>query len=224
MTAGLGFLNLDRISNGVSKSESPPENVTDAFDAMYASAVISAYSVFEILAADLWVTMLNLRPASLGVAALNAKPRDPSDSDPDLDSEGKRFVSIVKQFLIDHGFNLAGAMGSGLRDKYRWVSFVGITAAYMDVFPEADKRLKKVFYDPGMRSLSAVRNVLVHKGGLVDAEFVQKAAHDPTLRSYRQPQKLFIDGPLLSTLAGAAVSNAATLIEFADEWISTHPA
>ena len=96
-----------------------------------------------------------------------------------------------------HGFNLESVAGTVLKKKYDFQRLEGIQEAYEHAFgkilfkPQAD-RLERMLSQKGVRSAAAVRNVLVHRGGVVDDKFKQQTQHQET-------DNIVVDGATLTS-------------------------
>src|SRR5438045_2739662 len=69
-------------------SSAKNKTIMAGIESLFSGSVISSWTAFETLAADLWVACLNCRPR-LGVIALNAEPDANDDEDK---AEAKRRI------------------------------------------------------------------------------------------------------------------------------------
>ena len=126
-------------------------------------------SAFETLAADLWEHSLNARPAVIGKAVASRS--------------GAKTVEF--SVFGTHGFNLESVAGTVSKKKYDFQRLEGIQEAYEHAFgkilfkPQADG-WERMLSQKGVRSAAAVRNVLVHRGGVVSKKFKQQTQHQET--------------------------------------------
>jgi hypothetical protein len=178
------------------------------------AAVIGSWTTFEVLASDLWVAVVNRFPL-LGVRALDADP-DPSDKAEEQERKAKKPVSVAAQLTLRPDFDLRRSMGDVLADAFPMISWGKILHAYNKTFRE--KSIADVFRDSGLRSLSAVRNALVHNAGKADKDFTQQVSGDDRFRHLKPDDDIPLDGAVVSQLAASAIRQGVTLIRVVDEW------
>jgi hypothetical protein len=77
--------------------------------------------------------------------------------------------------------------------------------------------------DNCFNKLSAVRNVLVHKGGIADSEFVNTVKQFPEFSGISIGTRIPVDGKMIRDLVGPAIEKSIALIRAVDEWIVDHP-
>lgn len=122
--------------------------------------IVLTWSAVEVLARDAFVYLLNNRPtyAELLLA-------DPTNR--------KRFSAerVEWQTLAAYDYNLSSRLGSYLISKADLKSVLAIRAAYGALFPTADE-LQKLLRDRCLWNLSHKRNLIVHKRGIVDQQYL----------------------------------------------------
>ena len=122
--------------------------------------IVLTWSAFEVLSRDAFVYLLNNKPtyAELLVA-------DPANR--------KRFSTerVEWQTLATFGYNLSSSLGSYLISKADLKSVLAIRGAYGALFPAADE-LQKLLGDRRLWNLSHKRNLIVHKRGIVDQQYL----------------------------------------------------
>ena len=212
------------------------EDVTilDGINAVLASQVINAWAAFETLATDLWEVSLNSRPMTLGRAVANRSGGD----------QGDKEKTIQLSILAKHGFDLGNVVGTILKKKYLFQKLEGIQDAYEHAFskvlirPQAE-RLQKLLSQKGMRCAAAVRNLLVHRGGVVDEEFKNQIKHrkeddividgvaltcsgDVVLEETAISKQLLLNGRTTSGLTNILVNCGLNLLGMADYVLSTN--
>ena len=92
-------------------------------------------------------------------------------------------------------------MGDVLSDDFPMTTFPRIVAAYKSIF--RDDAVASIIRDQGIRSLSAVRNVLVHKAGKADRDFERQVKADPRFAGVRAHQSVELKGPITAELVEA---------------------
>jgi hypothetical protein len=194
-------------------------------EAILVTQITMAWTAFESLATDLWIEAVNARPISLGYKALIAPPSrqdrperiHPTTS---ITDEKHSIDSIRIDVLRRHRFNLENKIGAVVWSsrKFNFNRLNGIQYAYSLMFGEGAKSVFKK-YDR-MRIAEAVRNLLVHKGGVVDEQFRDRVKKDSSLSKLNENDRLPIDGTLALDLTDTSVRCGIDLIEMVDTWLS----
>lgn len=122
--------------------------------------IVLTWSAIEVLARDAFVYLLDNKPAYAELLVA-----DPSNR--------KRFSAerIEWQTLATYGYNLSSSLGSYLISKADLKSVLAIRGAYGALFPAADQ-LQKLLGDRRLWNLSHKRNLIVHKRGIVDQQYL----------------------------------------------------
>jgi len=89
-------------------------------------------------------------------------------------------------------------MGSILRDKFAFTTLGGIREAYESAFYKKSDDIDEIILSDYFDQLSALRNVIVHKSAIADAEYVRKSADIPTLPKFKKGEKIQIDGKMVA--------------------------
>ena len=178
-----------------------------ALDDFYAALVIQAWTLFETLSEDLWVAALDSHPI-----VLSAKLADKA--------------KLSYNDLQANAFNVQEKMGTILRSKKNDVSFRAledIKEAYQLAFVEQGKLIFDILDDPSLRYSSAVRNLLIHKGGKVDTEFRRQVAGVSGVPVVSDNEKFPLSGKLCAELADTCRCSAVWLVMAVHGWIVGHP-
>lgn len=190
-------------------------------DAMLASYLTGTWTAFETMAGDLWETTLNLHPKSL--ANLNGKGArfGKAKTQGYARRENDETRSIRLDLLQEHGFNVAQKMGTILRQQCDFSRLSGIRRAYASAFSEDASSIDGVLRDMALDALSAVRNLLVHKAGVIDSEYYRRAkgTKAPTANVGTQ---LSLDGEIVVGLIKPVINCGADLIMAVDTWLNKH--
>lgn len=210
--------------------------VSSGFHALLGSQLVMAWMAFESLAADLWVAAVNARPRSLAVNVLSASTQDtaPKD-DPTPQQERQYEISLNVDALKLAQFNLVEKMGDILKDRKRvsFLSLDGIEKAYLAAFrsPPGQKNARPSHnltdlldeYRQRLFTLSKMRHLLAHKGGVLDKKFIDEVkSHSPELTS-SPDGRLPLSGPMVRDYTNAAFRAGGDLIKFVDNWLATVP-
>lgn len=102
-----------------------------------------------------------------------------------------------------------------------------IRHAYRTTFKSNYDLVSKAMNDDSMDALALLRNVLVHKSGLADDEFLDGAKFIPLLNPFHghtEGQRVEIDGNIIKSVVGASSRMAVELMIGVDTWITlAHP-
>ena len=122
--------------------------------------IVLTWSAIEVLTRDAFVYLLDNKP---GYAELLVA--DPANR--------KRFSAdrIEWQALATYGYNMSSSLGSYLISKADLKSVPAIRGAYGALFPAADV-LQKLLGDRRLWNLCHKRNLIVHKRGIVDQQYL----------------------------------------------------
>ena len=179
-----------------------------SIEAMLASYITGMWTAFETLAGDLWEQALNVSPENL--ATLQGVPKGQQRKRIDLD--------IIKL----HGFDLQQKMGTILRGKYPMSGLSEIRDAYTHAFVvDADATIAAI-NDPVLDKLSAVRNLIVHKAGRVDQEYLERTKRFDDLPTAMLGIDLPIDSQFVADLLRSSTAVSFALLRSVDEWIDQH--
>jgi hypothetical protein len=79
-----------------------------------------------------------------------------------------------------------------------------------------------VLKHPSLDALSAVRNVIVHNGGIVDEDFLQKTQYLPEQILKPLGEFILLDGLIVASLVRPFMTNGWNLIGAVDNWLKRH--
>lgn len=117
-------------------------------------------------------------------------------------------------------------MGTALRDdeppRFNFSVLGGIRDAYEAAFFEDYEAVQEALWDRSLDALHAVRNVIVHRAGVIDEKFVSRVKSIPLLTGQRPEDKLDLNGGLVARLVGPAFSAVVMLIRSVDNWLAGH--
>lgn len=207
--------------------------VTVGIGRTFQSMIVGLWTAFEVMASDLWLTCLNFGPKSLAKATLGAVKRGEGLIDGYTDQNPKEArkqeASIPWNFIDDEGYDLREKMGTILKKSKRvqFDSLASSIKAYKAAFGSTVDSLFD-FHQPDAANLvvlEAVRNVVVHTGGVVDEDFerkIAKAAGSPLkdITCLKDGDELPVSADLVRDLAGSVIRSALALLDFADAAIT----
>ena len=159
-------------------------------------------------------------------AALNAEPEILSKLDGQVArKKGKNDPDkqLDLNYLHRYRYSLKDVMGTILRKRFNFTLLDGIKEAYMAAFSEGGTDVLDAVKDRALFQLSCVRNVIVHRGGLVDEDFHRKMKAEARFSGVAIGEAIAIDGEATNELIGPAVQCGVRLIEAVDRWLVSHP-
>lgn len=175
-------------------------NFEAAVRAIFTSATALTWTAVEVLAGDLWEAVLNAHP--------NVVP----------DSMLDKTVSISQ--LHRHGFDLRKQMGTVLRPKVSFKSVDGIRKAYAPIFKNS---VTDTLDCPPLVVLEATRHVLVHRAGIIDADYIAdwKSFTGKDLFAFEPGDIVPLDACIVSAFVNAAAFVGRGLLHTVNEWLET---
>jgi hypothetical protein len=187
----------------------------NAYDTLMSAQLVLVWTAFETLAGDLWEAAVNTHPQTLASLAGKSSPNAPK-------GEGK---SLPMSFLERHHYDLRDKMGTILREhRCRFTSLEEIVKSYRLAFPEGSRLHEETFWEDGdVKSTTAIRNLTVHKAGLVDQEFKDSTTHDNQLAHWKIGEQFYLDGVLLRRLIPGLFEFSYQMVRAADDWINANP-
>ncbi len=184
------------------------------FEGVLTSSIVGTWTAIEALAGDLWEAALNAEPeilSKLKGPGRREKGKNQPDKQLDLD------------YIYRYHYSLRNVMGTILRKRFAFTLLDGIIEAYEAAFSKDEAEVLAVIKDRALFRLSRVRNVIVHRGGLVDEEFHHKMKKEARFSGLQIGEAITIDGEATNELIGPAVRCGVRLIEAVDQWLASHP-
>ena len=199
-------------------------------EALLFSAMIQAWTTFESLGTDLWVQALNTRPIPLAVSAINNQlSKDESGAPDSVQGKNPKLEFIQGLLEEDHEtIREAGAVVKRTK-KFDFSRLRGIRAAYRCAFgADAESLFKTPPFDD-LDVLEGIRNVIVHRAGIVDSSY-RKRVSDGTekykkhnLHTLSLGSRIPINGEITKAMIDSMTKSSGLLFEFVDKWFSDHP-
>jgi hypothetical protein len=193
-------------------------------EAMLSSVVTGMWTAFETMAGDLWEASLNVHPE--GLAELKGKRKrlskgadaESSFSEARDETEPANLKSVPLNEILRHRFKIEDKMGTVLRTQRRFDHLVGIKEAYAIAFHKKAERIDEPLQHEGIEALNALRNLIVHRSGIVDQTYAKKAA---ALGIPTAPigSAIALDGQIVRDLMVNAIVPSYELMVAVDDWI-----
>jgi hypothetical protein len=198
----------------------PPTFV--GLDHLFSAYLTGAWTAFETLCGDLWEAALNAHPH--GLAHLNGsrwgkgRKRDSVDTKPKTDGPSK---SVALDDIASLGFDVRTNMGTLLRRRYSFQRLSDIRDNYGLAFDKHYSEIRKALMDKSIDALTLVRNIIVHRGGSADQEYMsQRLALNLPLAGLNRP--IILDGESVVGLIEPVMTSAKKILAGVDSWVSQH--
>ena len=163
-------------------------SVRRGLEATLRGIVLGAWTAFEVLTSDLWEAAVNAYPRKLaalkGDTSVLRRPKSTFGAFPEATSESPTSSKLIRlDFLQAHGFDLSAKMGTVLRERFNFQALAGIQEAYLAAFAQPDSQVRAIILEPAVEALACTRNVLAHRSGVVDDQFMSQYRRSPVLKA-----------------------------------------
>jgi hypothetical protein len=225
---------------------------SDSIEGIFFAMVTGAWTAFETLAGDLWEAAVNTAPKRLsklpgqqnrilqlvknGIdnqlrsGKKSAKNRPSTRRKPAADDDGLPAERGSKKIDLDelgnvsgNSFDLSRKMGTLLRTKYEFNTLTKIREAFALAFDRPSvSQIDQALSSPAFDAIGLVRNVIVHRAGIADGEYIERIRGIPGAPKLMLGQRLDLDGETTFNLISLAVSQEAKLLRAVDEFLA-HP-
>jgi hypothetical protein len=179
----------------------------DGMQSIHLSATVQAWTAFEVLKTDLWITAVNLLP-ELAVRFGNSGQK-----------QDKNFTLASLSKYGKHDFNLSGMMGTILYEESRadFTSLKSSRFAYDKAFGAAPA----LFDVQHLQLLELVRNLILHNAQNVDQKFIDEInekglAAMPECANLTPKEPFPLSGETASKFLETAGDCGNALLEFVD--------
>lgn len=187
----------------------PEEPIKSSTQALLKSAITASWTAFECLATDIWVETLNARPIDLAQHVLTK-----IESNEQTDGINKRTIQVG--LLAKHGFDLRSSMGTLLKQQFDFTGISGMNKAYTAAFG-ASVDMKNILDIEILQLLEAIRNLLVHRGGIIDETFQKRTKTHRKIDS-----ELPINGKMVSICANNVIHSGYQLTNAVETWLNNN--
>jgi hypothetical protein len=185
---------------------------------MFSGYITGTWTAIETMIGDLWEAALNTHPEIL--AALNGKPRKNANY-PTVRASGEQEKKFDLNLVAKHRFDLRLCMGTIFRSERRF-EFTRLSSAreaYMKAFSEKSSKVDAAILSNSIEALSVVRNILLHKAGVADDEYVKQQRY-LSIPKAPKGQPIQLDGQNTSDLIKPAIASSKSLMIAVDDWIT----
>jgi hypothetical protein len=189
----------------------PSRGTSLAVEGLLSSMLLGTWTAFEALAGDLWESAVNAHPDCV-------IPADPPGRKALRLGKRPQSKSIELWDVRDHGYDLRGKVGTVLKGTANFTNLAAMQEEYRSAF--RNTRVNKVLAHESIESLQLLRNNFVHKGGLADAEFVDRAKDHPDLHGFRENEPIPLDGEFVERMISPVIRCSLALIRVVDRWVT----
>jgi hypothetical protein len=190
----------------------------NSFELAMMSYITSAWTIFETATGDVWEAALNHRPH--GLADLNGKKRYKKRDERRVGDEAVKLEKLVRLDTIRrYEWDTRNKMGSILRDKFAFTTLSGIRDAYESAFYKKANDIDKTILSDYFDQLSALRNVIVHKSAICDAEYMRRSKDISALPKFQIGEKIQLHGKMVANLVHYSTQTTFKLLFAVDQWL-----
>jgi hypothetical protein len=209
----------------VSALANPGNPTLTGLEAVVSSSILGCWTAFETMAADLWEAALNTHPH--GLAELKGKRKrmfvgsgDADDDDTATAPGESRSVSLA--LIHRHDFEIRNRMGSILRATQRFDHLAGMREAYGLAFHKNFAAIQVALQNEALDGLNAVRNLIVHRNGVVDSTYEKRAKHLKIPKA-AVGESIALDAKaLVYDLLAPLLVCSLDLLTAADDWVASN--
>jgi hypothetical protein len=114
------------------------------------------------------------------------------------------------------------SMGSIHRERYSFDRLSGIRLAYAAAFSKDYVGIDAALANEVLDAVSQVRNIIAHRAGIADGEYVKRARSLPGAPQVSEGLPLLFDGDSFCALVVPMLESTEAFIFAVDEWMSSH--
>jgi hypothetical protein len=162
--------------------EDVPSTWDDGLYATLSAMVTTGWTTFEVLATDLWEAALNYQPRHLSDLSgtrkrISGKAGSIGREKEEAKQEERGAVSPpdllnVMRRVTRGTYNAGELMGTILKENFAFHKLSGIRQAYSAAFSKKSDGVDTALANISLDKLNLVRNLLLHKSGIVDQKFL----------------------------------------------------
>jgi hypothetical protein len=191
--------------------------------------IVGIWTAIETLAGDLWTAAVDAHPHTL--AALTGSPKRiaqqpaemqvPNEATASQRRDSKQIsLNAIRRITHDR-YDIHDKMGRLLRENktVTFTTLADIRVAYSLAFSDQYVDVDAALASDALDALSAIRNAIIHKAGMADAEYQYHQQHGPLLPVVVLNQPIPITGDLVSRLTIPAIQSGRALLTAVDAWL-----
>lgn len=191
-----------------------------AAEGLLKTVLIQTWTAFEVLSEELWEGVLNEHPHRLaGLEGKSGESNEQRQNNP-LQKH------VVLHELHKHGYDLSKVMGTILKGQFNFTVLASIRRAYFAAFTKSRGDIEEAILHQSLDALSAVRNLLVHRAGIIDQKFLADsngiASLEP-LRKFGLRNPAEFTGDVVRDVVKPVLETSTRLVVSVDAWLTKHP-
>jgi hypothetical protein len=218
---------LDRLEGLL---EDVPSTWDDGVYATLSAMVTTGWTTFEVLATDLWEAALNYHPRHLSDLSgkrkrISGKAGSLGREKEEAKQEEREAVSPpdllnVMRRVTRGTYNAGELMGTILKENFAFHKLSGVRLAYSAAFSKKSDEVDTALSNISLDKLNLVRNLLLHKSGIVDQKFLTGTKELNWTVEAEDRKTLRLDGEIVRELFSPVFQCGMDLILAVDGWVS----
>lgn len=141
------------------------QTFSESADELLRQCSVLCWGALEVLASDTFVAIVNAKPSTAEPLFRDARTKKWY--------QGRDLAAVLEE----HDYNLSACMGSVLIEQHRIDDVEGIRSVFDVLFP-SNSALRGILSDEKLWRLSQDRNLIVHRRGVVDRNYVARTGSD----------------------------------------------
>jgi hypothetical protein len=196
-------------------------------------AITSAWTIFEVLAVDLWAAAVNTLPDPLArlsgqrkrIERLIKGSKGPKIEDGGSQADAGKTISLTDlHALADGNYDFRNRVGDLIQSRMKFTTLSGVRGAYSQAFSENEKAARtdsidKALADESLDALCAVRNLIVHKAHIADQTYKDDILGNNLAPKLEIGQPLELDGQMVRSLIRPVISTCIAMIVGVKNWV-----
>jgi hypothetical protein len=206
--AGIAAVHIDRMADPIRE--------------YIVSMLIQAWTVFEALSEDLWVASVNFHPTILGALKGTRVKQPGGEQAKKEESDTRVSFNDLQRYNFDVKSRLGTILNSRMNSNLSFRSLDGIRHAYGRAFSNGEAAVRDILDWDMLRYLAAVRNLFIHKRGIVDDECIKQLKGVSEAPLVEIGDAFPLSGQICQRLTGVAKQAGMSLVIAVHEWILAH--
>jgi hypothetical protein len=145
------------------------DEIKAGITSLFNLAIINLWTIIETLSCDMWVAIVNANPETIGKKAVEGKKELLSKS--------------LTNLLIENSFELSlkNNIGSVASAAYNFSGTRDISRSFSIILNNQRDSINEIFKKPALIEVQALRNALVHNGGVIDEAYCRMTENNSKL-------------------------------------------
>jgi len=175
------------------------ESVRAAITSLFHLSVINLWTIIETLSLDLWIAVVNEHHTTLGKIVVNDKK--------------EQISRTLTNILVENSFEISfkDRIGSIASSAYDFTGTKDISKSFVTLFKTQRTAIETIFKSSELVRVQAMRNALVHNGGIIDEAYCRMTKDNSKLGEH-----IKINGKEFSELSSCVLSLCSKFIKLVD--------